>query len=63
MACRNIPAGLLDYYDNYIPIPPCSPANSEDLIRRDASEAARCTMNLRLDIIVACHFTRSDSHE
>ena len=35
---------------------------TQHLIRRDASEAARCTMNLRLDII-PCHFTRSDPHE
>jgi hypothetical protein len=31
-------------------------------IRRNASEAARCTMNLRLDII-ACHFALSHPHE
>ena len=31
-------------------------------IRRNASEAARCTMNLRLDII-ACHFALSGLHE
>jgi hypothetical protein len=30
--------------------------------RRDASEAARCTMNLRL-YIIACHFALSDPHE
>jgi hypothetical protein len=41
---------------------PAANSQAQHPIRRDASEAARCTMNLRLDII-HCHFTLSDPHE